>query len=363
MSGWDRRWWQQADQFHWFSVYLRDRGLDRQWRLATFAFTLLFAAVPVVMLRSPYGPGSGWARAVAIAAAGCGVGVGVVWLIGWPSRTQSLVFHAVCCLSIAAGTLSLSTAYGALMGCAMFAAVGGLLAYFHALVHVLANFAVAAISASVAAARLFAETGDTALVVASLLLVLGLNLGVPFGIHALVHSLHSELRCSDVDPLTGLPNRRSFYNSVHEMLLQRRAGHAELHVTMIDVDDFKKLNDTRGHAVGDEALVGIGAVLAEHSGADAAVGRLGGEEFVIADMSSAATHAVTAERIRLGIAALPVQITASLGTCGAVLGPAAVVEPEQFLDGLIRAADLAMYRSKRAGGNRIHRSDATATSP
>lgn len=147
------------------------------------------------------------------------------------------------------------------------------------------------------------------------------------------------------------------------MLLQRRAGHAELHVTMIDVDDFKKLNDTRGHATGDEALVGIGAVLAEHCGADAAVGRLGGEEFVIADMSSAATHAETAERIRLGIAALPVQITASLGTCGAVLGPAAVVEPEQFLDGLIRAADLAMYRSKRAGGNRIHRSDATATSP
>lgn len=179
MSGWDRRWWQQADQFHWFSVYLRDRGLDRQWRLATFAFTLLFAAVPMVMLMSPYGPASGWARAVAIAAAGCGVGVGVVWLIGWPSRTQSLVFHAVCCLSIAAGTLSLSTAYGALMGCVMFAAVGGLLAYFHALVHVLANFAVAAISASVAAARLFAETGDTALVVASLLLVLGLNLGCP----------------------------------------------------------------------------------------------------------------------------------------------------------------------------------------
>lgn len=362
MAGRGGRWWQQADQFHWFSVYLQDRGLDLPWRLATFVFTLLFAAVPVVMLTSPYGPDTAPTRAVAIVASVCGLAVSSIWLIGWPTRRQSLIYHAVCCVSIAAGTLVLSTSYGALMGCVMFAAIGGLLAYFHALVHVFANFAVAVVCALVGAARLFADTGDAAVVLASLLLVVGLNLGVPFGIHALVHSLHTELRSSDFDPLTGLPNRRSFYNSVHEMLLERRGGHAEVNVTMIDIDDFKRLNDTRGHAAGDEALVGIGAVLIQNCGAGAVVGRLGGEEFVIADMASAEHHAETVERIRLGIAALPVQITASLGTCGATIGPG-VSAPPEFLDQLIRAADLAMYRSKRAGGNRIHRSDATATSP
>lgn len=362
MSGRGGR-WRQHDQFHWFSVYLRDRGLDLQWRLATFGFTLMFAAVPVVMLTSPYGPDSAPARAAAMVASVCGLAVSGIWLIGWPTRRQSLTYHALCCLSIAAGTLSLSTSYGALMGCVMFAAIGGLLAYFHALVHVLANFTVAVGCAGTAAARLFADTGDAAVVVASLLLVIGLNLGVPFGIHALVHTLHMELRSSDFDPLTGLPNRRSFFNSVHEMLLERRGECAAVNVTMIDIDDFKKLNDTRGHAAGDEALVGIGAVLIQNCGPDAVVGRLGGEEFVIADTASPESHAEIVERIRAGVAALPVHITASLGTCGAAIGPGAAADPTEFLDQLIRAADLAMYRSKRAGGNRIHRSDATATSP
>jgi diguanylate cyclase (GGDEF)-like protein len=147
------------------------------------------------------------------------------------------------------------------------------------------------------------------------------------------------------------------------MLLARRGEHTELNVTMIDIDDFKRLNDTRGHAAGDEALVGIGAELIQYSGAEAVVGRLGGEEFIIADTASAERHAETVERIRLGIAALPVHITASLGTCGTEIGPGAAADPPEFLDQLIRAADLAMYRSKRAGGNRTHRSDATAASP
>lgn len=265
MSGRDHSWWRQDDQFHWFSAYLHDRGLDRQWRLATFAFTVVFAAVPAVMLASPFGP-TAVARGVAVGVALSGVAAGSVWLIGWPTRTRSLIFHAVCSASIAIGCLTLSTAYGGLMGCAMFTAIGGLLVYFHALVHVLANFVVASTCAAISAVRLFTDTGDAALVGASLLVVLGLNLGVPFGIHALVHSLHSDLRFADRNPLTGLLNRRAFANSAHEMVLQRRGAPLPLQVTMIDVDGFKRLNDTRGHAAGDQALVAIAAVLRQQCG-------------------------------------------------------------------------------------------------
>ncbi|WP_304118573.1 diguanylate cyclase [Mycolicibacterium bacteremicum] len=369
MSGRDHSWWRQDDQFHWFSAYLHDRGLDRQWRLATFAFTVVFAAVPMVMLVSPLGPGTAAARGVAVGVALAGVAAGSVWLIGWPTRTRSLIFHAVCSASIATGCLTLSTAYGGLMGCAMFTAIGGLLAYFHALVHVLANFVVASTCAAISAVRLFTETGDAALVGASLLVVLGLNLGVPFGIHALVHSLHSDLRFADRDPLTGLLNRRAFANSVHEMVLQRRGAPLPLQVTMIDIDGFKRLNDTRGHAAGDQALVAIAAVLRQQCGPDAAVGRLGGEEFVIAEVAPAPEHALVAERIRAGIAALPARITASLGTCAAVLDTRTESDFAAVLDHVIAVADTAMYRSKRAGGNRVHVSawwacsDARSTSP
>jgi hypothetical protein len=53
---WARRWWEQSDQFDWFSAYLEDRKLETQWRAATFGFTLLLAALPIVMLGSPAGP-------------------------------------------------------------------------------------------------------------------------------------------------------------------------------------------------------------------------------------------------------------------------------------------------------------------
>ncbi|WP_395307042.1 diguanylate cyclase [Mycobacterium sp. AMU20-3851] len=364
-GGWLGRLLRNADQFHWFSAYLHDRRLDQQWRLATFGFTVFFTAIPVLMLVSHYGPSSAPTRAVAIGAAVLGSAAGSLWLVGWPTRAQSLLFYSVCSTSIAGSCLVISTSYGALMGCTMFAAVGGLLAFFHALVHVLANFSVGLCCALVASFRLFADTGDHALVLASLLLVIGLNIGVPLGVHALVYSLRRELRSSDRDPLTGLRNRRSFYSSVHEMMLERRGGRAVVNVTMIDVDDFKRLNDTRGHAAGDEALVRIAAVLRHNCGAGVIAARLGGEEFVVADLSGPERHAQMIERIRAGIAELPVRITASLGTCAAEIDGDVEAAHPKFLDQVIGAADAAMYRSKRAGGNRVqHRTlHPTSTSP
>lgn len=353
MSARNRRWWQQDDQFHWFSVYLHDRGLDRQWRLATAVFTGFFAVIPMLMLASPWGPDNTVTRTIAVAAAVCGLLAAAVWVPRWPTRTQSLIFNAGCCLSIAAGSLALSTPYGALMACTMFAAVGGFLAYFHTLGWVVANFVVAMGCTAISATRLMFDIDDPPLVIASVLLVLGLNLGVPFGINMLVHSLHIDLRNSDRDPLTGLLNRRAFYGAMHELILERRGGLTAVNVTMIDIDDFKKLNDTRGHAAGDEALAGIGDVLLKHCAPGAVVGRLGGEEFVVADLGDDDCHAAAVELIREAVAALPVAITASLGSCTAVLEPGAVVEHPGFLDDLLRVADSAMYDSKRAGGNRV----------
>ena len=61
--------WRQADQFDWFGAYLLDRGLQTQWRIATFVFTICLAAVPLVMLGSPVGPDTSLTRWIAVAAA------------------------------------------------------------------------------------------------------------------------------------------------------------------------------------------------------------------------------------------------------------------------------------------------------
>lgn len=91
-------------------------------------------------------------------------------------------------------------------------------------------------------------------------------------------------------------------------------------VMVIDLDNFKKLNDTHGHSVGDEALVGVAAALRATCRRTAVIGRAGGEEFVVADIGDPAEHAVTAERLRAAIAANPLQITASIGTATAPAG-------------------------------------------
>lgn len=353
MHRWWRRLWRQTDHFDWFSAYLRDRGLQVQWRLATFTFTAFLGAVPVVMIASPAGPHGPVRSSVAVGASLAFLAAASLWLFRWPTRGQSLLYNIVCCAGIAAACLMVPNPYGGLMATTMFAGLGGFLAYFHALGHVVANFCVALACVIVTASGMWADTRDLPLVAGSVLLVIGLNLGVPFGIQSLVHSLHTDLRNSGRDPLTGLLNRRSFYNAMYELIDGQREVATTVNVTMVDLDKFKKLNDTRGHAVGDAALVNVAAVLTDSSAPGAVLSRLGGEEFIVADVDTAASHAVASERIRKGIAAMPFQITASLGMCSATVPAGVEVEHPEFIDRLIRAADAAMYTSKRSGGNRV----------
>src|ERR1700733_13274901 len=91
MVRWARRWWQQSDQFDWFSAYLADRNLETQWRAATFRFAVLLAALPIVMLGSPAGLNHIATVWLSIVAAISGVIGASLWLRRWPTRRQSLL--------------------------------------------------------------------------------------------------------------------------------------------------------------------------------------------------------------------------------------------------------------------------------
>jgi diguanylate cyclase (GGDEF)-like protein len=348
------RWWRQPDQYDWLSAYLNERGLQMIWRRATFGFTVALAALPIVMLWSPFGPDNPAAIAIAVAAAGFAVAGALLWLFRWPTRRQSLIYAVVATTAIAATCLTLSNPYSGLMGCATFAVLGGFAAYFHTFGHVVANLAVATVCMAILAYRLIAATGDLALAVAALVTVASLNLGVPFGIEALLDTLRTDLRGSDRDALTGLLNRRSFRNSVYELIM-REQGIAGVYVViaMIDLDNFKQLNDTRGHAAGDQALVIVGAALRENCRSTAVIGREGGEEFVVADIGIDPNPAAMAERLRQAIDRTPAPVTASIGTAGAPLETNSAAANLQLIDDLIRTSDTAMYEAKRAGGNRV----------
>lgn len=142
------------------------------------------------------------------------------------------------------------------------------------------------------------------------------------------------------DGVTGLPNRRKFTLDVH---LAQQQAHTALYFLMIDIDDFKMINDTLGHDVGDEVLQRTGAVIARLA-AGQPCGRLGGEEFgmlvegTLADAERLAGHLLQAVQ-----AACEPSRTVSIGI--------AALDRQADLAVSYRAADQALYAAKRAGKN------------
>lgn len=166
----------------------------------------------------------------------------------------------------------------------------------------------------------------------------------------------AELRLehlANTDELTGLPNRRHFLECVRaEMVRSRRFGKS-LCVAMIDIDDFKKVNDTHGHGVGDLALKHVARTISGLRRAVDVTGRLGGEEFCIMfPEAGLEAGAAAAERVRRGLADavlehedLRLRLTVSIGLAEYSTG--------ESLDGLLKRSDEALYEAKRTGKNRV----------
>lgn len=160
------------------------------------------------------------------------------------------------------------------------------------------------------------------------------------------------------DPLTRLA-RRQVFEERHELEAERsrRTGQPYA-VGIADIDNFKRVNDTWGHAAGDAVLRAVGAELARCSRRIDLVSRFGGEEFVFLFPATARTEALElAERLRRSVAELrvpigtevPLRVTISLGICAVDPAQGATGTPE----GLLEAADQALYRAKKTGKNRV----------
>jgi diguanylate cyclase (GGDEF)-like protein len=212
------------------------------------------------------------------------------------------------------------------------------------------NFAIAMTTAVVLVERLI-RYYDTVVAGCAFLLVLVLNVAFPFAVQWLVHSLASELRQSSRDALTGLLIRRAFYHSTYGLLLRRREGPSYLGAAMIDLDNFKRLNDTRGHSTGDKALVEVAGALRLACPPTSMIARFGGEEFVVADTYHIEDLHDIGEQLRTAIAAVSYPVTASIGIASAPLRASFDPTERGLIDDLVDFADTTMYAAKHAGGN------------
>ncbi|HOG12797.1 MAG: GGDEF domain-containing protein [Smithellaceae bacterium] len=158
-------------------------------------------------------------------------------------------------------------------------------------------------------------------------------------------------RLMNTDPLTGLTNRRQLKERMDaELSKARRHGHP-LSALMTDIDHFKSINDTYGHAAGDAVLVGVASILRQTCRKEDIVARYGGEEFVVLLPDSPAAAALDcAERIRKAIEGnvfpeIDRKVTVSLG--------ATLFAPTDTEDSFIGRADAALYEAKTSGRNRV----------
>jgi diguanylate cyclase (GGDEF)-like protein/PAS domain S-box-containing protein len=167
--------------------------------------------------------------------------------------------------------------------------------------------------------------------------------------------LYAEVeRLATLDEVTGILNRRRLFQlGRREMELSRRYG-TSLAAILLDIDLFKKINDTYGHTAGDRVLSGIASTISHNIREIDLFGRYGGEEFVILLPSTGAEAArEVAERVRELVAGLrfdtergPLEVTISLGV-------AMLTSDVPSLATLIDRADQAMYSAKQAGRNRV----------
>ena len=147
------------------------------------------------------------------------------------------------------------------------------------------------------------------------------------------------------DPLTGLPNRALFLERTeHAMARSLRRG-TSLSVLYVDLDDFKAVNDTLGHAAGDEVLVAVSGLLRASIRAEDTAARLGGDEFGVLLEGSSADGAAAVARELARRLETPLHLEAGDMVMGASVG-AATWRGEEGIDELLRGADAAMYRAK-----------------
>lgn len=172
-------------------------------------------------------------------------------------------------------------------------------------------------------------------------------------------ALRNSLQMALTDPLTGLHNRRHAIPALDHIRGQGLLRGLPVAVMIIDVDRFKSVNDSFGHAAGDAVLVEIAHRLAAEAGQTGLLGRIGGEEFLFACMVPDLDHAMTrADRLRRAVQGVPIAIPNGRGDLRVTVSIGlAMVYPDRAIcesvDQILHRADTALLRAKGGGRNQV----------
>ena len=164
----------------------------------------------------------------------------------------------------------------------------------------------------------------------------------------------AAIRLSTVDSLTGLFNRTFFFAAIEREIARSARSGRGFCLLMMDLDELKAINDRLGHFHGDRVLRAVGEVITQGVRQIDTAARYGGDEFVVLLPETDPTGAfVLAEKIRLGVGTMPIDLPGGVPRPSLSIGVVNYPDDGRTPDELIISADAAMYRSKRAGKDRV----------
>lgn len=354
-----RSWWFDPADYETQIGYFAQRGLLDGVQLLVGACAALLAVISLVIQLSPAGPHTTPSRAVACVFAASAIGWAMVWWFGrWPSRRTSVIFIIYADVGITTVALLDSDRLAGFFGLNALLLISVYVQFFEGpkslALHTLWVLGVTGVFAVMIGVG---PHGDPYLAAAKTLAAVGSFVVLPAVVQFGIWVLRNDANDSVTDQLTGLLNRRGLNLRIDGLLAAHRdesVTGACLLVMVIDLDRFKDVNDTYGHAVGDAVLVRSARRIINALRSDALVARIGGEEFVVADVASPEQVPVVGERVRAAISAAADQapVTASIGiaTVGLAEFPGGA-DAEDVLGAAIKCADRAMFAAKRTGGD------------
>jgi diguanylate cyclase (GGDEF)-like protein len=170
-----------------------------------------------------------------------------------------------------------------------------------------------------------------------------------------IETLYKEVeRLSLIDPLTGLSNRRSFFADAHRTLQLANRHQRKLSCAMLDIDFFKKVNDTCGHDFGDKVLIAVAKLCKKEMRKTDLVARFGGEEFCFLFPETGLNGAaLIAERVRHGISQLEFDAEKNSFSVTVSIGVSKLLDSNDNMENMLKRSDECLYKAKETGRNRV----------
>lgn len=282
--------------------------------------------------------------------------IAALWVLRpFPGRLGVVAFAIYADVGVAAALSVIDLPY-ALLGCVLFAVIGAFVTFFLSPRWVVAHLVFASGTALTFAVLIFlrGDIDTITLLVQTDVVLLGI-MSVPVTSHIFLTTLSADARSSVLDPLTGLLNRRGLDAALDEVWVRGRSEGQCAAIVVVDIDNFKSVNDIHGHDAGDEVIRRVAERLFSHVQRYGILGRTGGEEYLAAVVTSRLHIDALIHGIRRALhgEADDVPVTVSVG--------AAILYAESTLwsggsdtvTTASRVADSMMYEAKAAGGNRV----------